>query len=37
MALRSRSWVPGVFLHIAVALTMDLLVLARTGAVGNIL
>jgi Type II CAAX prenyl endopeptidase Rce1-like len=36
MALRTKSWVPGVFLHVAVALTMDLLVLARSGAIGNI-
>jgi hypothetical protein len=32
MALRSRSWVPGVFLHVAVALTLDILVMARAGA-----
>lgn len=31
LALRSRSFVPGVFLHVAVALTMDVLVLARSG------
>ncbi len=37
LALRSKSFVPGVFLHIAVALTMDFLVLARTGGLGNIL
>lgn len=37
MALRSKSFVPGVFLHVAVALTMDLLVLARTGSLGNVL
>lgn len=36
LALRSKSFVPGVFLHIAVALTMDFLVLARTGGLGNI-
>ncbi len=36
MALRSKSFVPGVFLHVGVALTMDLLVLARTGGLGNI-
>ncbi len=36
MALRSKSFVPGVFLHIAVALTMDVLVLARTGTLSNI-
>ncbi len=33
MALRSRSWVPGVFLHVAVALTLDILVMARAGAI----
>ncbi|CAN5522913.1 hypothetical protein BH24ACT7_BH24ACT7_14150 [soil metagenome] len=37
LALRSRSWVPGVFLHVAVALTMDVLVLARAGAMGGLL
>jgi len=36
LALRSKSFVPGVFLHVAVALTMDLLVLGRTGGLGNI-
>ncbi len=36
MALRSKSFVPGVFLHVGVAVTMDLLVLARTGGLGNI-
>jgi membrane protease YdiL (CAAX protease family) len=36
MALRSRSFVPGILLHVAVALTMDLLVLARTGSIGNV-
>ena len=36
MALRSRSFVPGVFLHVGVAITMDLLVLGRTGQLGNI-
>lgn len=36
MALRSRSFVPGIALHIAVAITMDLLVLWRTGALGNV-
>ncbi len=37
MALRSKSFVPGVFLHVGVAITMDVLVLARTGGLGNIL
>jgi hypothetical protein len=37
MALRSRSFVPGVLLHVAVAATMDVLVLARTGTLGNLL
>ncbi len=36
LALRSKSFVPGVVLHVAVALTMDLLVLARTGMLGNL-
>jgi hypothetical protein len=36
MAVRSRSFVPGIFLHVAVAITMDLLVLARLGAIGNL-
>jgi hypothetical protein len=36
MALRSRSFVPGVVLHVAVAVTMDLLVLGRLGALGNV-
>ena len=36
MAVRSRSFVPGIFLHVAVAITMDLLVLARLGALGNL-
>lgn len=31
LALRSRSWVPGVLLHVAVAITMDVLVMARSG------
>ncbi len=36
VALRSRSWVPGVFLHVAVALTMDVSAIARTtGSVGS--
>lgn len=29
MALRSRSFVPGIFLHVGVAITMDLLVILR--------
>jgi len=37
MAVRSKSFVPGVFLHVGVAITMDLLVLWRAGALGNIL
>ncbi len=38
LALRSRSWVPGVFLHVAVALTMDVSALAReTGGLGTTL
>lgn len=37
MALRSRSFVPGIGLHVGVALTMDFLVLARLGQLGNIL
>ena len=37
LALRSRSFVPGVFLHVGVAITMDLLVLWRLGALGNII
>jgi len=36
MAVRSRSFVPGIFLHVAVAITMDLLVLGRLGALGNL-
>ncbi len=32
LALRSRSWVPGVFLHVAVAITLDVLVMLRAGA-----
>lgn len=36
LALRSKSFVPGVFLHIGVAITMDLLVLWRLGALGNV-
>ena len=37
LALRSKSFVPGIFLHVGVAITMDLLVLWRLGALGNIL
>ncbi len=37
MALRSKSFVPGVFLHVGVAVTMDVLVLARTGGLGNLI
>ena len=29
LALRSKSWIPGVFLHISVALTMDVLAITR--------
>ena len=36
LALRSKSFVPGIFLHVGVAITMDLLVLWRLGALGNI-
>jgi hypothetical protein len=36
MAVRSRSFVPGIFLHVAVAITMDLLVLTRLGFIRNI-
>lgn len=36
MAIRSRSFVPGILLHVAVAVTMDLLVLARLGALGDL-
>ncbi len=36
LAVKSRSFVPGIFLHVAVALTMDLLVLARLGALSNL-
>ncbi len=36
LALRSRSWVPGVFLHVAVALTMDVTAIARkAGGLGT--
>lgn len=37
LALRSKSFVPGIFLHVGVALTMDFLVLWRAGALGNVL
>jgi membrane protease YdiL (CAAX protease family) len=37
LALRTKSFVPGIFLHIAVAVTMDLLVLGRNGQLGNII
>ena len=36
LALRSKSFVPGIFLHVGVALTMDALVLWRAGLLGNI-
>ncbi len=36
LALRSRSFVPGIYLHAGIALTMDLLVITRVGALGNI-
>jgi membrane protease YdiL (CAAX protease family) len=36
MAVRSKSFIPGVALHMTVALTMDLLVLGRNGALGNV-
>ena len=36
LALRSKSFVPGIFLHVGVAITMDLLVLWRVGALGNV-
>jgi len=36
MAVRSRSFVPGIFLHVAVAMTMDLLVIWRLGELGNL-
>jgi len=32
LALRSKSFVPGIFLHVAVAITMDVLVLSRAGS-----
>lgn len=36
LALRSKSFVPGIFLHVGVAITMDMLVLWRLGALGNV-
>lgn len=36
LALRSKSFVPGVMLHFSVAITMDLLVISRTGGLGSI-
>lgn len=36
LALRTKSFVPGVALHIGVALTLDLLVLWRVGALSNL-
>lgn len=36
LAVRSRSFVPGIMLHVSVALTMDLLVLGRAGLLGNV-
>jgi membrane protease YdiL (CAAX protease family) len=37
LALRSRSFVPGIFLHVGVAITLDVLVIWRAGALGNLL
>lgn len=37
LALKSKSFVPGIFLHVGVAVTMDLLVLGRAGALGSLL
>lgn len=37
LALRSRSFVPGILLHVSVAVTMDVLVLSRNGLIGNLL
>ncbi len=38
LALRSRSFVPGVYLHVAVAITMDVLALSHaTGSLGSAL
>ncbi len=36
LALRTKSFVPGIFLHVGVAVTMDLLVLGRAGALAAI-
>lgn len=36
LALRSESFVPGIFLHVGVAVTMDMLVLWRLGALSNV-
>ena len=36
LAVRSKSFIPGVALHVSVAITMDLLVLWRNGALGNV-
>lgn len=36
MAVKSRSFVPGIMLHVAVAVTMDLLVLWRDGSLGTV-
>jgi membrane protease YdiL (CAAX protease family) len=36
LAVRSKSFVPGFVLHVAVAMTMDLLVLWRIGALGAV-
>ncbi len=36
MALRTRSFVPGIAVHVGVAIVMDLLVLARLGQLGNV-
>lgn len=36
LAVKTKSFVPGILLHISVALTMDLLILTRLGVVGNL-
>jgi membrane protease YdiL (CAAX protease family) len=36
LAVRSKSFVPGFVLHVAVAMTMDFLVLWRIGALGAV-
>lgn len=36
LAVKSKSFVPGIFLHVAVAITMDILVLWRIGALGGV-